>query len=214
MSRFAHLNRPSFACQPAPAEKSPGGNIVRGMTRRAAMLQEASAVLTHLPAPGEALHALITGRYDLMHLLVCLLDRLGPARAVRIATLSFNARNLTEMFAILDGPDPPRLTLLCSAFFRDHNKELWRQTLEGFRKRGQAGASCRTAAARTHAKVITIESVSGSKLALEGSANLRSNGNREQFLLANDAGLHDWHAAWIDKLVTAHEGENDSDGKG
>jgi hypothetical protein len=209
MSRFAHLNRPSFACQPAPAEKSPGGNIVRGMTRRAAMLQEASAVLTHLPAPGEALHALITGRYDLMHLLVVLLDRLGPARAVRIATLSFNGRNLAEMFTILDGPNPPRLTLLCSAFFRDHNKELWQETLEGFHERGQ-----RTAAARTHAKVITIETVSGVKLALEGSANLRSNGNREQFLLANDAPLHDWHAAWIDELVAKHEGENDPDGEG
>jgi hypothetical protein len=209
MSRFAHLNRPSFACQPAPAEKSPGGNIVRGMTRRAAMLQEASAVLSHLPAPGEALHALITGRYDLMHLLVCLLDRLGPARAVRIATLSFNQRNLAEMFAILDGPNPSRLTLLCSAFFRDHNKELWRETLEGFRQRGQ-----RAAAARSHAKVITLETVSGGKLALEGSANLRSNGNREQFLLANDAHLHDWHSAWIDELVAKYKGENDPDGEG
>jgi hypothetical protein len=93
------------------------------------------------------------------------------------------------------------LTLLCSSFFRDHNKALWDETLEGFRERGQ-----RAAAARTHAKVITLEMASGGKLAPEGSANLRSNGNREQFLLANDAGLHDWHARWIDKLVAPHEG--------
>jgi hypothetical protein len=172
------------------------------------MLHEAAAVLTHLPAPGEALHALITGRYDLMHLLVCLLDRLGPARHVRIATLSFNARNLMEMLGILDGPTPPRLTLLCSAFFRDHNRELWEETLAEFRDRGQ-----RCAAARTHAKVITLDLASGVKLALEGSANLRSNGNREQFLLVNDAALHDWHAAWIDELVTLHEPENDRDGE-
>jgi hypothetical protein len=52
----------------------------------------------------------------------------------------------------------------------------------------------------------------GGKLALEGSANLRSNGNREQFLLANDAGLHDWHARWIDGLVALHEGERDAGG--
>src|SRR5207248_9101648 len=115
MSRFANLPRPSFARRAGPDEKTPAGLMSRGMTRRAAMLHEASAVLGALPAPGEALHALITGRYDLMHLLVCLLDRLGPARHVRIATLSFNGRNLQEMFAILDGPSPPRLTLLCSA---------------------------------------------------------------------------------------------------
>jgi hypothetical protein len=114
-----------------------------------------------------------------------------------------------EMLGVMDGPNPPRLTLLCSAFFRDHNKELWEETLEGFRERGQ-----RCAAARTHAKVITLELASGAKLALEGSANLRSNSNREQFALIHDAGLHDWHGRWIDDLVAQHEGENDADGEG
>jgi hypothetical protein len=206
VGRFANLPRPAFARRAGPDEKTTAGTLCRGLARRAAMLREAGAVLTVLPAPGEALHALITGRYDLMHLLVCLLDRLGPARAVRIATLSFNARNLTEMGRILDGPAPPRLTLLCSAFFRDHNRELWAETLQEFRQRGQ-----RCAAARTHAKVITLELTSGAKLSLEGSANLRSNSNREQFALVNDAGLHGWHAAWIDDLVSQHEGENGGD---
>jgi hypothetical protein len=209
MSRFANLPRPSFARRAGADECRPPGTVARGLARRAAMLHEAQAVLTHLPGPGEALHALITGRYDLMHLLVCLLQRLGPARAVRIATLSFNGRNLAEMLGILDAPDPPRLTLLCSAFFRDHNRELWEETLGEFRERGQ-----RCAAARTHAKVITLDLASGAKLALEGSANLRSNGNREQFALVHDAGLHDWHAAWIDDLVTRHEGEGGADGEG
>jgi hypothetical protein len=173
------------------------------------MLHEAGAVLTALPEPGEALHSLITGRYDLMHLLVVLLGKVGPARHVRIATLSYNGRNLTEMFTLLDGPNPPQLTLLCSCFFRDHNRELWEETIEGFRERGQ-----RAAAARTHAKVISIETAAGVKLVLEGSANLRSNGNREQFALIHDPGLFAFHSAWIDELVTRHEGENDSDGKG
>jgi hypothetical protein len=113
------------------------------------------------------------------------------------------------MVGMMDAPDPPRLTLLCSAFFRDHNKELWEETLGEFRGRGQ-----RCAAARTHAKVITLDLASGAKLALEGSANLRSNGNREQFALVHDAGLHDWHSAWIDDLVARHEGEGEADGEG
>jgi hypothetical protein len=58
-----------------------------------------------------------------------------PARAVRIATLSSNSRNLQEMFGILDGPSPPALTLICLCFFRDHNRELWEESLERFRER-------------------------------------------------------------------------------
>src|SRR5262249_11229746 len=137
MSRFAHLPRPSFARRPGADEKTPGGLVCRGVTRRAAMLAEAREGLGVLPRPGEALHPLVTGRYDLMHLLVVLLERLGPANRVRIATLSYNGRNLQEVFAILDAPGAPALTLLCSALFRDHNKAIWEETVRGFRERGQ-----------------------------------------------------------------------------
>jgi len=82
--------------------------------------------------------------------------------------------------------------------------------LRSFRSRGQQAA-----AARSHAKVVTFAFASGRRLTLEGSANLRSNGNREQLVLADGAGLHDWHATWIDALVTTHEGEQgDSPGAG
>jgi hypothetical protein len=45
------------------------------------------------------------------------------------------------------------------------------------------------------------------RLVLEGSPNLRTNGNIEQFSLINDHHLHDWHAAWIDDLVSRHESD-------
>jgi hypothetical protein len=35
-----------------------------------------------------------------------------------------------------------------------------------------------------------------------------ANGDR---LYADDAPLHDWHAAWIDDLVARHEGEDPQD---
>jgi hypothetical protein len=87
MSRFAHLPRPSFARRPGAEEKTPGGLVCRGVTRRAAMLAEARDVLGVLPGPGEALHALITGRYDLMYLLVALLGRCSarPSSATPVA---------------------------------------------------------------------------------------------------------------------------------
>jgi hypothetical protein len=188
----------------------PEPRVDRAAARRTAQLAEAADALAVLPRPGEAVHALMTGRYDLMHLLVCIIDRLGAVDTMRVATLSYNAKNLAEMVGLLDSGRVKTLTLLCSAFFAQHNTELFEETLGEFRDRRQ-----RAAAARSHAKVVTFGFASGRRLTLEGSANLRSNGNREQLLLADGAGLHDWHAGWIDALVAQHEGdEGDSPGAG
>jgi hypothetical protein len=193
--------RPTFG-RTLSTDAFPAPIIGKAAARRTASLQQADDVLAVLPGPGETLHALMTGRYDLAHLITALVTYLGDVEAVRIATLSYNGRNLAEMVALLDSGVVKTLTLLCSAFFRDHNKELWEETLEDFRERGQ-----RAAAARSHAKVVTIATSSGRRFSLEGSANLRTNSNREQFALTLDAAVHDWHAAWIDALVMKHEGE-------
>jgi hypothetical protein len=198
---FGAAPRVSFGQRPT-GDGLPAPLVDHAAARRTAQLAEAADALTVLPGPGETVHCLMTGRYDLMHLLVCLIDRLGPVDAMRIATLSYNARNLAEMLRLLDTGAVRKLTLLCSKFFAEHNTELWAETLEEFRDRGQ-----RAAAARSHAKVVSFAFASGRRLTLEGSANLRSNGNREQLLLADGAGLHDWHARWIEEQVTRHEGE-------
>jgi hypothetical protein len=194
--------RITFGRRPAQADVVPETAIGKAVRRRTAMLAEAADVLQVLPAEGESLHAVMTGRYDLMHLLAVLIDRLGVIDQARIATLSYNARNLAEMIRLLGDGKVKTLTLLCSAFFRDHNKELWHATLAEFRGRSQ-----RAAAARSHCKVICLQTAAGERWTMEGSANLRTNSNREQIALYRDAPLHDWHAAWIEAQVSAHEGE-------
>jgi hypothetical protein len=200
MSRF-NAPRPTFGRNPT-ADAFPAPIIGKAAARRTASLGQAAEVLAVLPGPGETLHALMTGRYDLMHLITALVTQLGDVEAVRIATLSYNGRNLAEMVALLDSGAVKSLTLLCSVFFRDHNRELWDETLEEFRERGQ-----RAAAARNHAKVVTFSTISGRRLSLEGSANLRTNSNIEQFALTDDASIHDWHAQFIDAQVSRHEGD-------
>jgi hypothetical protein len=204
VNRF-NAPRPTFGRHPT-RDAFPTPLVEKASARRAALLGQAAAALAVLPGPGQTLHALMTGRYDLMHLIAALVTHLGGAEALRIATLSYNGRNLAEMVALLDSGAVQSLTLLCSAFFRDHNHELWEGTLADFRGRGQ-----RAAAARSHAKVVTLAAADGRRLSLEGSANLRTNSNREQLCLTDDAALHDWHAAWIDQLVTQHEGDGGDD---
>ena len=55
-----------------------------------------------------------------------------------------------------------------------------------------------------------VQFADGTAFSIEGSANLCGNGSgREQFALFADADLTDWHAAWIDELVTRHEGREE-----
>ncbi len=163
-------------------------------------------MLKVLPGPGEALHAIISGRFDLLDLAALIIGKVGPVDSLHAATLAYARRNLAELVRLHDTGTISRLTLLCSVFFRRHNKDVWQETVEALRPRG-----ARVAAARNHAKVIAFEFRNGLKLSLEGSANLRQNGNREQFCLVNDPGLCDWHAGWISELVSAHEGEAEND---
>jgi hypothetical protein len=180
---------------------------VKLAARRAAGIAEAKDVLQHLPAPGESLHAVCTARMDLTDVINALLERHGPCERLRIATLGYNEANLATMLRWLDTGAVRSLALVASLFFRSHKGALWAQTLEEFRGRRQRAACC-----HSHAKVATLAFAAGDRLSLEGSANLCGNGSgREQFALIHDAGLHDWHAAWIDALVTKHEGNEGTD---
>lgn len=203
---FAHVGRPAFSARRAmgPAAE-PGPFKGKALRRRLAMFREAAELLPHLPqVPGEAVHAIMTGRYDLCVLLAAILGHVGQkCPLLRIATLSFNSRNVSEMSEMLRSGQVDTLTLLCSAFFRDNSKEEFAAA----RRAAADFPGWRIAAARNHCKVICASFADGRRLVLEGSANLRTNSNWEQLAIIMDAELHDWHARWIDDLVSRHEHE-------
>lgn len=175
--------------------------LLRLQARRAAGIREAKETLAYLPGPSESLHALCTARMDLTDVINALLETLGRCDRLLIATLGYNSRNLRSMLGWIDRGAVGALTLLASIFFRSHNGDLWAETLDEFRSRKQRAACC-----HSHAKVVTLAFRSGERLSIEGSANLCGNGSgREQFALINDAGLHDFHATWIEALVSKHE---------
>jgi hypothetical protein len=183
-------------------EGLPRPALVRLQVRRAAGIAEAAETLAHLPAPGEALHALMTARLDMTDVLNAILEKLGPCERVAIATLGYNRRNFRAMLGWLDSRKVGSLTLLASIFFRSHNGVLWTETVEEFRARGQHAACC-----PSHCKVMALSFKDGTRFAIEGSANLCSNGSaREQFAIIHDAELYRFHSAWIDAMVSKHEG--------
>jgi hypothetical protein len=170
----------------------------RAALRRKVQLRAAAEVIPHLPGPGEAVHTLLTGTFDFMLVLTCVIQA-HPALCehLRITTLAFSRRNTQELTRLLDAGKVSRLTLLTSDFMARSNTEIYQGAVEELvttRKQTLASARC-------HAKVACLAFADGLRLVFEGSMNLRNNGNIEQMTGINDDSLHDWHAAWISERV-------------
>ena len=119
----------------APDPDVPRGKMVKAAARRTAMLAEAKDVLSVLPQAGESLHALMTGRYDLLALVVVLLEKFGRCEHMRVATLSYNGRNVAELLNQLDAGTIGRLTVLCSLFFKGNNAACYTTLADGIAAR-------------------------------------------------------------------------------
>jgi hypothetical protein len=176
----------------------------RASLRRKAQLKKAAEVIPHLPGPGESLHTLLTGYFDFTLVLTCVLrSHPAPCAHARLATLSFGPKNTQEIGKWLDEKLVNRVTLLCADFMAKTSPNVFQGAVQELvEQRGQIVGS-----ARCHAKVVTLAFSDGLRLVFEGSANLRTNRNMENVCVVNDAGLHDWHAAWIDAKVREHEVE-------
>ena len=188
-----------------PADPKAGRTVLsRAGKRRLVGLKKAADVLDRLPAPGEVLWGILYGYFDLCHLLIALLARLGtPCLHLRVATLSLSLRNVHELAALIDCAAVKRLDVLTSDFQRKHDTAIFAALLQALHQRGQ-----RVAAARSHCK-LPLDMEDGQRWTLSGSPNLRTSRNAECFALcreaAGDAPVHDFHAAWLDETVTTHE---------
>jgi hypothetical protein len=188
--------------RPSPHGRHQQARDFKAALRRKAQLRAAAEVLPHLPGPGESVHTLLTGAFDFLLVLTCVIQqRPAPCEHLRVTTLAFSRRNTQELARLLDGGNVRRLTLLTSDFMAKSNPGIYQGAVKELaEERGQTVAS-----ARCHAKVCCLAFEDGLRLVFEGSANLRTNKNWEQVTAINDADLHDWHAAWIDAKVREHE---------
>ncbi len=199
---FGTIPRPAFGrdAQHLPAHATPHKARAEARYRRAA--KTAAELLPELPNRGEVVHALMLGTFDLCQVIAATVPRLPTLRHLRIATLCFSKRNCAELLSLLDTRPALSLTVLVSSFFKEHNKALF----EFFAEELKAHPTAKLAAARTHCKVALFDVAEDDALVMEGSANLRSNRNREQLAVFRDRQLHDWHAGWIDELVSKDAG--------
>jgi hypothetical protein len=193
-----------FAPAPAPARKGAkdapraGQHRWRPTRRHFARLKRAQDALGHLPGPGESAHWLLESFFDPLDITEAIIRaHAAPCGHLRAATLSFSARNVKHLAALIDAGQVRGLTLLCSDWMRDANAKVHKQAVEELRD--QRGAT--VAAARCHAKVSVLDFADGGRFTFEGSGNLSSCRTVEQIMVARDGGLADWHSEWIDRLA-------------
>ena len=129
---FGSIPRPAFgsAKQHLDARTGAPPRLTTKADRRymrAATL--AAELLPELPQPGETVHALMLGTFDLCQVIGATAKLLPDLRHLRIATLCYSRRNVKELAGLLETRPGMALTLLVSVFFTANNKDGHEQTV-------------------------------------------------------------------------------------
>ena len=173
--------------------------IGRNSTRNALAVSTAAASLEKLPEAGETIHILLSGNFNNADFIPAVGKLAAPVSiaSLTITTLGFNRVGMMKVLELLDGGTIGTCTLLASCYFRTNEAELWGWLSAEFAQR-----QCRMLAARSHAKLMLFAMADGTKYTMEGSGNLRSCRCHEQAAITNDAGLYDFHIAWVNRLFS------------
>lgn len=179
---------------PAPYMHKPRRRLTHGNEREPNAIKS----LGGLPPEGEQWHFLTEGNYDMFDLVSAMLHyaRPAPIEELRLATLGFNHRNAAKLLALHDAGQVRRATMLVSVYFEADHKEAETCYKLARELPARGGWYCAT---RCHAKIIAARFAGGRHIVIEGSANLRTCRQIEQFIVVNDRGLYDWHAEWMEK---------------
>ncbi|HQK01302.1 MAG TPA: hypothetical protein PLP12_12575 [Verrucomicrobiota bacterium] len=157
----------------------------------------AVALIKPLPRRGEVIHAVMGGDFAAWDLVPAILDLAArPADELFIATLGFNGTNNGHLCQLLDQGAIRKAHLLASDYFAKADPSTFKPAQEHLAARG-----VRLVSARTHAKVIGLAFEPEHFYVIEGSANLRSCNNLEQFTLTNDRDLYRFHQTWIHNIT-------------
>jgi hypothetical protein len=163
-------------------------------------VKAAAECIERLPAPGEYVHMIVGQEFAGFDLLPAMLQLAGARKFGRLylTTLGFSRDNLAQLETMLRAKqiDGRRLHILCGDFFRRADSGLWdigRLLAKEWRFDFKSF--------RNHTKLILAE-LAGAFYVVEGSANLRSCHNLEQFTITRSEELFEFHQGWIRECLT------------
>jgi hypothetical protein len=156
----------------------------------------ATALISRLPQPGEALHLLMSGEFTLANVLPVIQAHIGQPCHLTICTLGLNDATTDLLAAMLRAGTLASLRLAMSSYFHASDSATADRAIQTLR---QCGATI--AIERNHAKLQLWQPATASaRYVLETSSNLRSCNCVEILTLTNDPELYAWHNRWLTRF--------------
>ena len=155
--------------------------------------------------PGMRMFCLVSGNFIFGDVLEAMAERgIAEYRTMTIQTLSMSQENIDSLRNVIERCfELERLRIVLSDYFYAHERKAT-GLVPYLYERLDVDDILDVAFASVHTKIVTFETVGGLKCVMDGSANLRSSRNIEQFRIECDAGLHDNIEAFADRIFEAY----------
>ncbi len=151
-------------------------------------------------APGCRHYRVVSGNFIFGDFLEALLvEKHIQAKELTISTYSFSRANVDSLRGLLQTGHVQKLTLIMSA--GQFGLEMHDTVAYALEQMDFGNERFQLVAAGTHCKLACIETARGNKLTIHGSANLRSSGNLEQFVLEEGAEFYDFNMAFQRRII-------------
>ena len=111
-------------------------------------------------------------------------------RTLTVSTLSLNENNVDSFKNLLDGNYVEKLNLIVSHYFYSHERN---GLVPYIYKELDKNNKFQLVVCRSHCKICLIETYTGEKIVMHGSANLRSSENIEQIMIEENESLYDFN---------------------
>jgi hypothetical protein len=154
--------------------------------------------LDHLPELNCSLHIIMRGNFVFSDIIPTVLKLAAPATIdyLAVTTLGFSKRASAIILDTLDSGNARAVDFICTDYFERVDNEICQEFRFELTRRGS-----RFASAKSHAKIVLFQMTDGRCYTVEGSANIRSCRNVEQFAMTQDPDLLAFHREWIDKVM-------------
>lgn len=125
-----------------------------------------------------------------------------------IHTLAMSQNSIDSLANVIEMDDPSQLHIIMSDYWYAHERGSRTGLLWELYDKCDIGDGFKIAFCRTHAKIATIMTQAGHKITIHGSANFRSCGVMEQFVIEHDPDLYDFIETYHDGILDLYDTVN------
>ena len=171
-------------------------NDIKTRMKRVKKQEEAGLALDgELPGPGETWHYISAAKYDYWNVITEAIKIAGGADEFYASTWTMNRNNVLELIQLFDKGTIKKFSILTGTYFKARETSVYAQLLNGIVERKQ-----RYVAFINHTKIALIRN-GDYFISMEGSANFTANPRLENFIIANDKELYEFHQGWMEEML-------------